>query len=153
MLTGFICLVLLSCGCYVLFAFFIFLLCVHIPPHSFILILTIYTAFCLLGSLPIWSHHITLSIRPASPTRPSSRQQSNRNPPRVTSAPSTARECRSSDPFRLCHCAEPVAAGKWLLGGGSVQGWRAVCDSGRCPARVGSGLIETGRTCPGWRRR
>lgn len=39
------------------FLLFFFLMCVHIPPHSFIFILTIYTAFSPLGFLHTWSRH------------------------------------------------------------------------------------------------
>ena len=82
------------------------------------MILTIYTAFCLPGSLPTWSHRITLYTRLAFPTRPLSRRLSNKNPLRVTSARSTARECASSCPVILHHVFSP-----WCLGGGPAQGW------------------------------
>lgn len=53
-----------------LYAFFFFLMCVHIPPHSFIFILTIYTAFSPLGFLHTWSRHTIVYIQLESLIRP-----------------------------------------------------------------------------------
>lgn len=50
--------------------FFFFLMCVHIPPHSFIFILTIYTAFSPLGFLHTWSRHTIVYIQLESLIRP-----------------------------------------------------------------------------------
>lgn len=93
-----------------------FFLIVYTHPSSFIhLILTIYTAFCLLGSLPTWSLLIILYTRPASPIRPSSHQQSSRNPHRVTSAHSIARKCYSCC-LMLCGLGDALPS--WPLFGG-----------------------------------
>lgn len=95
MLPAFICFVQLSCACYmpvVFWFFWFFLMCVHIPPHSFIFILTIYTAFSPLGFLHTWSRHTIVYTQLEFLIRPQSHQQSNRNLPRATSAHSTARK-------------------------------------------------------------
>lgn len=51
-----------------LYAFFF--MCVHIPPHSFIFILTIYTAFSPLGFLHTWSRHTIVYTQLESLIRP-----------------------------------------------------------------------------------